>query len=226
MRRKRSSRNGGTFYRKGDNNLIDDRTGFSIKASDSRKEWNGLVVHKDQWEERHPQDFVRGRKEKIKAAIVRSDTVVPTQIDGTSVITGNDSSMTGSNNWTGANLGTFDVNSTVSGKMYLLGDGGADSAALANSVTVDQEYFITIYARLNAGSSTPLRAGDIGGTTGQYIEFMPMGTERIFSGLYTAASTTFTIGLATPGFSGVAFEIDRVTVQPTNTNSVSAGDLT
>lgn len=73
MKRKRSMRNGGSFYRKGDNNLICDRTGFKIKASDSRKEWNGLVVHKDEWEERHPQDYVRGVKEKIAADVVRSE---------------------------------------------------------------------------------------------------------------------------------------------------------
>ena len=47
-------------YIPGDNWLIDDRTGFKIRARDARKEWNGLVVHQRNFEERHPQDFVKG----------------------------------------------------------------------------------------------------------------------------------------------------------------------
>ena len=80
MRRRRSTRNGGSYYRKGDNNILSDRSGFKIKASDSRKEWNGLVVHKDEWEERHPQDFVRGVKEKITAEVVRPEPATDYEI--------------------------------------------------------------------------------------------------------------------------------------------------
>ena len=43
----------------GDNNLICDRSGDQIKASEAREEWNGLVVRADLWEPRHPQDFLR-----------------------------------------------------------------------------------------------------------------------------------------------------------------------
>lgn len=34
---------------------IDDRTGFKVDYKDLRKEWNGLWVHKDEWEPKHPQ---------------------------------------------------------------------------------------------------------------------------------------------------------------------------
>ena len=51
-------------YIPGDHLLICDRTGRVIRKSESRTEWNGLVVHKSQWEPRHPQDFLRGRKDK------------------------------------------------------------------------------------------------------------------------------------------------------------------
>lgn len=44
----------GDFYR------IDDRTGFPERAKRTRKEWTGLIVHKDRWEYRQPQDFVKG----------------------------------------------------------------------------------------------------------------------------------------------------------------------
>lgn len=51
-------------YISGNHLLICDRTGRVIRKSDARTQWNGLVVHKSQWEPRHPQDFLRGRKDK------------------------------------------------------------------------------------------------------------------------------------------------------------------
>lgn len=47
-------------YVKGTHNVIDDRTGFKKKKCECEYEWNGLLVSKDEWEERQPQDFVRG----------------------------------------------------------------------------------------------------------------------------------------------------------------------
>ncbi len=47
----------------GDYYMRCDRTGRKYLASDMRKEWNGQWVHKDFWEPRHPQDFLRGRKD-------------------------------------------------------------------------------------------------------------------------------------------------------------------
>ena len=34
---------------------IDDRTGQQVKYKDLRTEWNGLRVHKSEWEAKHPQ---------------------------------------------------------------------------------------------------------------------------------------------------------------------------
>lgn len=42
----------------GDYNVICDRTGAKIKASDAVLQWDGLLVHKDWAEDRHPLDFV------------------------------------------------------------------------------------------------------------------------------------------------------------------------
>lgn len=47
-------------YRPGQWKLIDDRTGFAMYSGEARKEWNGAIVRGDQYEYRHPQDFVRG----------------------------------------------------------------------------------------------------------------------------------------------------------------------
>lgn len=52
-------------YRSGDPWRICDRCGFKKRVSETAKEWTGLVVCTDKcWEPRHPQDFVRGRKDR------------------------------------------------------------------------------------------------------------------------------------------------------------------
>ena len=51
-------------YRHGDSNAICDRTGFKVLKSRTRKEWNGLIVRDEEWEVRHPQDYVRGRADR------------------------------------------------------------------------------------------------------------------------------------------------------------------
>ena len=48
----------------GDFKRICDRTGFATRASNTTKQWNGLVVRRDVAEPRHPQEFVRGRSDK------------------------------------------------------------------------------------------------------------------------------------------------------------------
>lgn len=47
-------------YVHGDYNVISDRSGFKHKRSDMRFEWTNSLVHKDDWERRHPQDFLKG----------------------------------------------------------------------------------------------------------------------------------------------------------------------
>lgn len=38
-----------------DSYAISDRSGFRYRYKDMRKEWNGLLVGKDEWEQKHPQ---------------------------------------------------------------------------------------------------------------------------------------------------------------------------
>lgn len=47
----------------GDHLVQDDRTGFTEWASDCVKEWNGALVHRRHYEARHPQDFIRARRD-------------------------------------------------------------------------------------------------------------------------------------------------------------------
>ena len=47
------------FYKSGSHNAISDRSGQKYKRSDMRIEWNGSLVGKDEYEERHPQLILR-----------------------------------------------------------------------------------------------------------------------------------------------------------------------
>jgi hypothetical protein len=51
-------------YRPGDHLVVCDRCGFTIWSSEAKKTWDGLIVCPEDWEPRHPQDFVRGRDDK------------------------------------------------------------------------------------------------------------------------------------------------------------------
>jgi len=59
MRNRNGYRSGG-FWR------IDDRTGFRVRADRTAKEWDGTIVAREDFEERHPQDFVRGRRDEMR----------------------------------------------------------------------------------------------------------------------------------------------------------------
>lgn len=52
-------------YQPGNGWFRDDLTGHIYRASEQRKRWDGLQVAQSNWEPRHPQDFVRSRKDKI-----------------------------------------------------------------------------------------------------------------------------------------------------------------
>lgn len=52
-------------YKPGDYYCVCDYSGFKIRRSEARMTWRGYLVRKDFWEPRQPQDFVRGRRDKI-----------------------------------------------------------------------------------------------------------------------------------------------------------------
>ena len=53
------------YYTSGQWNLICDVCGKKIKSGKSRHRWDGFVVCEDDYEQRHPQDFIRSRQDKI-----------------------------------------------------------------------------------------------------------------------------------------------------------------
>jgi hypothetical protein len=54
-------------YRPGDYYIQCDLSGYKILRSEARRMWDGKIVHKDWWESRHPQEFVRARRDRIAA---------------------------------------------------------------------------------------------------------------------------------------------------------------
>lgn len=48
--------------------VICDVCGFKYRASQTRMRWDGLRTCTKDWEVRHPQDFVRGRRDRQKVA--------------------------------------------------------------------------------------------------------------------------------------------------------------
>lgn len=59
----------GSFYR------ICDRTGFKVRSFNTRQEWNNLIVRKDVWEIRQPQDFVKGIPDNQTVPLARPRSV-------------------------------------------------------------------------------------------------------------------------------------------------------
>lgn len=62
-------------YIPGDFWRICDRCGFRYRASQTFKTWDGLYVCHNDFESRHPQDFVRGRRDNQNVPGARPESV-------------------------------------------------------------------------------------------------------------------------------------------------------
>ena len=62
---------GKTWYASGEFNVICDVCSKKIKAGQAKKRWDGFIVCPDDYETRHPQDFVRARQDKITVPFSR-----------------------------------------------------------------------------------------------------------------------------------------------------------
>lgn len=61
------------YLRLGDYNAICDVCGRKYKASELRKRWDGAMVCSEDYEPRHPQDFIRGIRETTKLPFTRPE---------------------------------------------------------------------------------------------------------------------------------------------------------
>ena len=62
-----------TYYKKGDWNAICDICGNKFKASKLKKQWDGLMVCPQDFSPRHPQEFLRGKKDDQSVEWTRSE---------------------------------------------------------------------------------------------------------------------------------------------------------
>jgi hypothetical protein len=58
-------------YKPGSWWIICDRCSTKIRGEEAKHEWTGFIVCKDCFEHRHPQDFIRARKEVITPPFTR-----------------------------------------------------------------------------------------------------------------------------------------------------------
>ena len=84
------------YYKPGDWNVICDRTGFKIKASSARREWNNALVRSESFEPRNEQDFLRGIKDEPGVPLARPR--------GTQLVTNSPNLLTDYNGLTASGL--------------------------------------------------------------------------------------------------------------------------
>lgn len=68
------------YYVSGEWNLICDVCSKKIKASDAKQRWDGLIVCPDDFEHRHPQDYVKAKIDKITVPFTRPIPPIGTHI--------------------------------------------------------------------------------------------------------------------------------------------------
>ena len=82
-------------YKHGTWNVACDRCGFKFKATQIRREWNGLRVcdgigKTKCFEPRQPQDFVRGKRDRQTVPWTRPETDLDVSVGSGNEITVND----------------------------------------------------------------------------------------------------------------------------------------
>lgn len=61
----------GTYFKKGSHNIICDVCGGKFKFNEVRKRWDGLIVCKDDFENDHPQKYIRVRESGLAVPEIR-----------------------------------------------------------------------------------------------------------------------------------------------------------
>lgn len=98
-----TSPNSGGTYRPGDNRAVCDECGLVYLRSEMLIRWDKALVCRKDWEPRHPQDFVRGKADKIAVKNARPDYFAATLYDDAEDSTG----WTVGSGWT-QNIDKFD----------------------------------------------------------------------------------------------------------------------
>ena len=76
-------------WRLGDHLIVDDESGLVHYASDTVKLWDGSIRHKDSFETRQPQEFVRAPKESPPPKDIRPETTTSAAAENQPLYIGN-----------------------------------------------------------------------------------------------------------------------------------------
>ena len=68
-----TSPNNQIVWKSGDHWAICDQCGFKFLRSEMKKQWNNLIVCKQDFEERQPQDFVKAHRDQITVYDTRTE---------------------------------------------------------------------------------------------------------------------------------------------------------
>ena len=134
----------------------------------------------------------------------------------TELITGTDSDMSGANNWVqGVGALTFDINTTIAGKMFCDFSSGSQNVRLNNVFTSGKTYRISLKARLNSGTATTIQCGSVFNSTidSKMFTFVPTGTETTFTGTVSVEPNSYlNIGILNADNNGSNYEFDDISV--------------
>ena len=132
------------------------------------------------------------------------------------ILFGTDSDMSGANNWHSLGLGVVDVNTTVAGKLYALGNGGDEYVRLFSVFAVGKTYDVSFTAYIHTGADTSLRVGHNFGSVGNgNFDIDATSVSQFFEGTLTAdgSNVNLHIGTISGGdLNGIAFVIDDVQI--------------
>lgn len=182
-----------TTFKEGDWNVIDDRFGHKVKASETTKQWDGMRSIGSQ--QRHPQDFIRAKPERIGTPWSRPETLTYVN-QGAVLLNGDfltDTDWTKGASWAIANgVATYTAGSTDT--LY------QDISAISGKI---YEVEFTVFKYVGTGSVTVsigTASGTARTTNGTYIE-------KITSAGSNASRLTLT-----PASGATSFNIDFVRV--------------
>lgn len=136
-------------YRKGDWWITDDRTGARIRSSEAKREWDGTIVHEDDWEARQPQDFVRSRADRQTVSPTRP--VPPPTYGGAKETTLSADAAAGDTQITVASTADF----SASDQIAVMTD--RNERHLTTVSSVDDATTMTLAAALPAAASSGLK---------------------------------------------------------------------
>lgn len=180
--------------------VICDISGQTFYADEVRKNWRGLIVGEDNWEPRHPQDFVRGKADRQRVDDPRPDDDAVTTLgsDTTSI------SATGNT----ITLSTIDLTASKSVSTALVTITDAGLPAYRNGLQV--RYSETGYETLDDPFLTAVFSAAQSG-----VEFVVPISRR---------ARYVQLRVQTPSQASVSADI-AMTLKGDETLSVSAGDL-